>query len=83
MEMGKCKGIHHVVDADDVTDGSIGFNIDSQAATGAIATLRNAAGVLKAWDGVITVTSDTVTLDNSGSVDFAETDTFDVVVVSG
>ena len=83
MVMGKCLGINHVVDAGDVSAGTIQFNIDSAQATGALATLRTAAGVLKAWDGVITVTGDTVVLDNSGSVDFADTDVFVVVLVSG
>jgi len=83
MEMGKCLGIRHTVTAADVTAGSVGFNVDSAQATGALATVRTAAGVLKAWDGLITVTGDLVTVDNTGAVDWVATDTIDVVIISG
>ena len=39
--------------------------------------LRRKAGIHKAWDGAVAldVTNDLVTLDNSGAVDWAATDT--------
>ena len=80
MEIGKCKGVRRPVTADDVTATTITLNSDTQAITGAIAVLRDAAGAVKAWDGAITVTADTVTLDNTGATDFADTDVFDVVM---
>ena len=83
MEMGKCLGKNIVCTAADVSAGSISFPVDSAQVTGAMAVLRDAAGALKAWDGAITTDGDTVTLDNSGAVDFADTDVFVVIVVSG
>ena len=83
MEMGKCLGIRHTVTAADVTAGSVGFNVDSAQATGALATVRTAAGVLKAWDGLITVTGDLVTVDNTGAVDWVASYTIYLVFISG
>lgn len=80
MEMGKCLGIRHAVIPANVTAGLVGFNTDSSAALGAIVVVRTAAGVLKAWDGVIVVGTDRITVDNSGSVDWADTDTIDIVI---
>jgi len=80
MEMGKCLGLRHVVTAGNVSDAVIAFNTDSSAATGALVTVRTAAGVLVAWDGVITVGSDVVSIDNTGGVDWAATDTIDIVI---
>ena len=37
-------------------------------------------GVAKAWDGAITVTGNRVTLDNTGSTDWAATDTVELIV---
>lgn len=80
MEIGKCLGIRRVANAADVVAGSIFFNTDSSAATGALVTVRSAAGVLKAWDGVITIGADVVEIDNSGGVDWVDTDTIDIVI---
>ena len=80
MEMGKCLGARHVATAQNVTDGVIAFNTDSSAALGALVTVRTAAGVLKAWDGVITVGTDVVSVDNAGGVDWIATDTIDIVI---
>lgn len=80
MEMGKCLGKRITVVAADVTAGSILVPVDSAQASGAIVVVRDAAGALKAWDGVITVTGDLVTIDNAGAVDWIATDTVDVVI---
>lgn len=83
MEMGRCQGVRHTVDAADVTAGSIAIQAQDLAPTGATAVVRTAAGGLKAWDGLLLVVANTVTLDNSGAVDWADTDTIDIVILSG
>ena len=42
--------------------------------TAVIAQVRTAAGAVKAYDGVIAIDGEVVTLDNAGAVDFAATD---------
>jgi len=79
MEMGKCLGLRHVVTAGNVSDAVIAFNTDSSAATGALVTVRR-VGVLVAWDGLITVGTDVVSIDNTGGVDWAADDTIDIVI---
>lgn len=83
MEMGRCQGIRHIVDAADVTAGSIAIQGQDLAPTGATAAVRTAAGVVKAWDGALLVVKNTVTVDNSGAVDWVATDTIDIVILSG
>ena len=83
MEMGRCQGIRRTVNAADVTAGSIAIQGQDLAPTGATAVVRTAAGGLKAWDGLLLVVANTVTLDNSGAVDWADTDTIDIVILSG
>jgi hypothetical protein len=79
MEMGKCLGIRVIATAQNVSDAIIQFNTDSSAATGAIVTVRR-AGVLVAWDGLITVGTDVVSIGNTGGVDWAADDTIDIVI---
>lgn len=79
MEIGKCHGLRHIATAGNVSDGSISFNADFSAPLGAIVVVRTAAGVLKAWDGVITIVGGKVNVDNGGGVDWAATDTLDVI----
>lgn len=79
MEVGKCLGKRFTVTAADVTAGSLRMVVDSAQLTGAIVVVRDAAGALKAWDGVATVTGDQVVIDNAGAVDWAATDTVDVI----
>jgi len=80
MEIGKCHGVRHVATAADVAAGVITLNADFSAPLGAIVVVRSAAGVLKAWDGAIVIgSSGRVNIDNTGAVDFADTDTVDVV----
>lgn len=45
----------------------------------AIATVRTAAGAFKAFDGVLTISGNTVVVDNSGSSDWADTDLMTVL----
>jgi hypothetical protein len=82
MEMGKVHSFHHVADAADVSAGTISFGSDMLAPLGAIAVVRTAAGVLVAWDGAIVVANGLVTIDNTGAVDFADTDVIDVIITS-
>lgn len=82
MEMGKVHSFHHVVDAGDVSAGTISFGSDMLAPLGAIVALRDAAGALKAWDGAVVVANGLVTIDNTGAVDFADTDVVDVIITS-
>ena len=83
MEMGRCQGIRRTVNAADVTAGSIAIQGQDLAPTGATAAVRTAAGALKAWDGLLLVARNTVTVDNSGAVDWDATDTIDIVMLSG
>jgi len=83
MEMGRTQGLRITVSAADVTAGSIAIQAQDLAPTGATAAVRTAAGVVKAWDGVLLVAGNTVTVDNSGAVDWADTDTIDIVILSG
>lgn len=79
MEIGKCHGVRHVVTAQNVTDGEVQFNAEFSSPLGAIVVVRTAAGALKAWDGIVTPEAGKVTIDNSGGVDWAATDTIDVI----
>ena len=80
MQIGKCHGARHTASAADVAAGNVKFNADFSAPLGAIVVVRSAAGALKAWDGAIIIgTSGRVTVDNSGAVDFADTDTIDII----
>jgi len=40
-------------------------------------------GVIKAWDGVVTVSGNRLTVDNAGSTPWAATDTIEVIVADG
>jgi hypothetical protein len=64
--------------AKEVTLGNMHFLFPFRPAS-VLVQVRTAAGVAKAWDGVITLSNYRVTLDNSGSTDFAATD---IVTVS-
>jgi hypothetical protein len=80
MQVGKCHGVRHTVTAADVAAGKVILNADFSAPLGAIVVVRTAAGALVAWDGAIVIgTSGRVNIDNTGAVDFADTDTLDVV----
>jgi len=83
MEFGRCQGVRHIVTAGDVTATTIVIQAQDLAPTGATAVVRTAAGGLKAWDGGLVMGANSVTLDNLGAVDWAATDTIDVVIVSG
>lgn len=75
----KCKGIRITANAADVSAGSIALTTPVISPVGATVVVRDAAGALKAWDGAITITAAGVTVDNTGAVDFADTDTLDIV----
>jgi len=79
MEIGKCHGARHVVTAQNVTDTEISFNTDFSAPLGAIVVVRSAAGALIAWDGLIVIANSKVTIGNTGGVDWADTDTVDII----
>jgi len=79
--MKKCKGKEVTVTGADVTAGTIAVNFaNSTSGNGALVQVRDAAGVTKAWDGVTSVAnSGVVTVDNSGAVDWADTDVITVI----
>lgn len=60
--------------AQEVTDGNMYFAFPFPPTMARIA-IRTSAGVIKTWDGVLSITGDVVKLDNSGSTDWAATDT--------
>ncbi len=80
MEIGKCYGVRRAVTAADVTATAITIPTPGVQIRGAIATLRTAAGAVKAWDGNLVIANESVTLGNEGATDFADTDVFDVVI---
>lgn len=79
MEIGKCHGARHLVTAADVTAGVVKFTTDFSAPLGAIVAVRDAAGAVKLWGGVITIVNGQVGVLNNGSVDFADTDKIDII----
>jgi len=76
----KTRGLTHTVTAADVTAGSVVFPVgDSFQAKGAVVQVTTSAGVPKAWDGARTITPEKVTVDNTGTTDFAAGDVISVV----
>jgi hypothetical protein len=67
--------------ATEVTMGTMQFVFPWTVAA-AIPILRAAAGTIKQWGGVLSLSGPVVTLTNNGTVDFADTDTFDVIASS-
>lgn len=75
----KAKGVSHTVTAADVTAGSVTVKLGHLNGPSAVVVqVRTSAGVVKAHDGAVTVGDGTVTIDNSGAVDFAATDVISV-----
>lgn len=62
-----------IATAADVTVGIMVFPFNF-APTSATAQVRTTAGVFKAWDGVLAISGNVVTVDNAGSTDWAATD---------
>jgi len=75
----KVKAIRITAVAADVSAGSIALTTPVISPVGAIVTVRDAAGALKAWDGAIIITAAGVTIDNTGLVDWIATDTLDIL----
>ena len=59
--------------AGEVTQAIMQFAL-GRTPTSVIAQVRTAAGAVKAWDGVLAIDEEVVTLDNAGAVDWAATD---------
>jgi len=70
----------HVATAADVTATTIDFSFPYQVGAVSV-SVRTTAGVAKAWDGAVAVAGSVVTVDNTGTVDWAATDV--VTVVAG
>lgn len=76
----KVKGMSHTVDAADVSAGSIVFEFGDFMNNGnAVVQVLTTAGVVKAWDGAVVVAGGTVTVDNTGTTDWAATDVINVL----
>jgi len=73
--------VAHVPTSGEVSGGS--FDVVAPVApTSVIVQVRvTASGAAKAWDGAVTVSGSTITVDNSGSVDWADTDTVHVIAL--
>lgn len=73
--------VAHVPTSGEVSGGS--FEITAPVApTSVIVQVRvTASGVPKAWDGAVTVSGTTITIDNTGSTDWATTDTVHVIAL--
>lgn len=78
METTKTAGLRHVVSAADVTATTITIGTNGKQLSGAVVSVRTAAGVVSAWDGALVINSESLVLDNTGSVDWAATDTIDI-----
>jgi hypothetical protein len=59
--------------AGEVTQAVMAFAL-GRTPSSVIAQVRTAAGVVKAWDGVLAIDGEVVTLDNAGTTDWAATD---------
>jgi hypothetical protein len=71
--------VKRAANAQDVALGSMHFVFPFNP-TIALPQLRTAAGASKAWDGVVTVTGNRVTVNNAGSSDWADTDVMHLIV---
>lgn len=65
----------------EVTDGNIYFAFPFAPTWARVMVITTSTGVAKVWDGARTITGHVVKLDNSGSTDWAATDT--IVVEAG
>jgi len=79
MDNNKTAGVRRAVTAADVTATTITIPTDGKQLKGAQVSLRTAAGVVIAWDGAVVISTESLVLDNTGAVDFADTNVFDIV----
>jgi len=79
--MRKCKGQEVIVTGADVITGTIAINFANETSGGgALVQVRSTTGVVKAWDGAVSVAnSGVITIDNTGLVDWADTDVVTVI----
>lgn len=79
----KAKGASHTVTAADVTAGTVTVHLNHLTGpTAVVVQVRTSAGVVKAHDGAVTVGDGYVSIDNSGTVDFADTDVISVIAAA-
>jgi hypothetical protein len=64
--------------ATEVALGNLHFRFSFAVAAALVAVRVTSTGVVKAWDGAMTISGNRVTLDNAGSTDWAATDTVTV-----
>jgi hypothetical protein len=70
-----------VPNATEVALGNMHFVFDFAPVSVSARVVTTATpGVVKAWDGAVTITGNRATLDNTGATDFAATDTVELVV---
>lgn len=72
---GLVQQVQRVPQSEEVTAGSMVFVFPFTVRTAFAVVRVTSTGVVKAWDGATTVSGNTVTLDNSGTTDWAATDT--------
>lgn len=77
--LDKLQAKSHVVTAADVTATTIDFDFHYTLPVHCLVQVQTTAGVIKAWDGAVTVSGNRVTVDNTGATDWAATD---VVIVA-
>ena len=66
--------------AGEVTAGSLVYAFNFLPATAIVQVRTTSTGAVVAWDGAISITNNRLTVDNSGSVDWATTSTVTVIV---
>ena len=79
MESTKTAGMRHIVTAGDVTATTIVIPTGGKQLTGAVVAVRDAAGIVKAWNGAVIMTAESITLDNTGATDWIATDIIDII----
>ena len=75
----KAKGITYSATAADVTATTVVFITPEAQPTGYMVTVRTSAGAAVAWDGAVALGDGTITVDNTGAVDWADTDVINVL----
>jgi len=71
--------VAHVPTSGEVSGGSFDVVAPTAPTSVIVNVLVTATGVAKAWDGAISISGSTITIDNTGSVDWDVNDTVHVI----